>query len=367
MKHYMPVRVFTGEHAIEENAAVLTSAGSRCMLVTGRCSAVKSGALADVGDVLNRSGIPFCVFDAVEQNPSVASCLAAGSRARDFAADYIIGIGGGSALDAAKAAAVFAANPGLNEKSFYEKAWQKDPLPFFLVGTTAGTGSEVTRVSVLTDGRKRKHSIHDDRLFAAAAFGDPRYTLSLPRPVTLSTGIDVISHCTESYFSRKADEISRAFAVRGIQLLYAPLLASAEGKELTLRQREELYEASILGGLAICGTGTCFPHTLGYLLTENFGIAHGFASACFLPDLLFLVREKMSGYADRFFRELEIPEADFLHLVRLSVPDPGIFLPEEEISDVLPRWENNNSVQNTCCELGTAEIRKILEQHFLKK
>ena len=366
MKHYMPVRVFSGEGAVEKNAGPYIAPGARCLLVTGRSSAVKSGALDDVRGMLERCGASYRVFDEVAQNPAVSSCIAAGRVAAGFGATLVIGIGGGSALDAAKAAAVFAANPDLDEERFYQKRWEKAPLPILLVGTTAGTGSEATKVSVLTDSRGRKHSIHDDRLFAAAAFGDPKYTASLPLPVTLSTGIDVLAHCAESYFNRSADEISRAFAVRGIRLLYAPLLAAAEGSELETEQRAALYEASILGGLAICGTGTCFPHNVGYYLTENYRVPHGIASARFLPALLELVREKDPAYADRFFRELGIERERLLRLIDLALPANDIAMSEEEIDAALPRWENNNSVRNTCCEVTAAEIRAILVKQFTK-
>lgn len=365
MKHYMPVRMISGPGAVEQNADWLRKFGSRCALITGKNSAVKSGALSDVSKVLNSSAIPFCAFDGIEQNPSVKSCITAGRTAHAFGADFLVGIGGGSSLDAAKAAAVFAANPELDEEGFYRKHWENTPLPVLLIGTTAGTGSEVTKVSVLTDSRGRKHSIHDDRLFAAAAFGDPKYTASLPLPVTLSTGIDVLSHCAESYLNRNADEISRSFAVRGIRLLVEPLREAAEGEEIGFAQRQALYDASILGGLAICGTGTCFPHNVGYYLTEQYGVPHGFASARFLPALLELVREKMPDYAEAFFRETGVSYGGLLQLIRLCLPENGIAMTEEEIVSALPRWENNNSVRNTCCEVSTEEIRKILEQQFL--
>ena len=366
MKHYMPVSVFSGSGSVEQNAGWFRKFGSRCALITGKSSALKSGALADVSAVLNQSGILFCAFDGIEQNPSVKSCMTAGRTADAFGADFIVGIGGGSALDAAKAAAVFSANPDLDEDGFYQKRWENAPLPILLIGTTAGTGSEVTKVSVLTDSRGRKHSIHDDRLFAAAAFGDPKYTASLPLPVTLSTGIDVLSHCAESYLNRNADEISRAFAVRGIRLLYGPLREAAEGGTIGLKQRQALYDASILGGLAICGTGTCFPHNVGYYLTESRGVPHGFASARFLPALLDLVREKMPDCAEGFFRETGIPYGELLDFIRRCLPKNEIAMTGEEIDSVLPRWENNNSVRNTCCDVSTEDIRKILEQQFLK-
>ena len=363
----MPVRMFSGDGAVAENAALFESFGSRCALITGKSAAVKSGALADVTEALNRRGISFCLFDGVQPNPSVRSCIVAGHLAYAFGADFVVGIGGGSALDAAKAAAVFAANPDLDEEGFYRKAWAQAPLPILLVGTTAGTGSEVTRVSVLTDSRGRKHSIHDNRLFAAASFGDPKYTAALPLSVTLSTGIDVLCHCAESWFNRHADALSRTFALQGIRLLAPPLLQAAEGRDLGHDERAALYDASLFGGLAICETGTCFPHNVGYYLTENHGVPHGFASACFLPALLDLVREKDPKYSDRFFRELGIARGELLQLISLCLPESGVVMTAEEIDAALPRWENNNSVRNTCCEVSTAEIREILGTLFLKK
>ncbi len=366
MKHYMPVRVIGGDGAVLKNADVFACFGKRAALITGRSAAAKSGALGDVSAALESGGIPFCVYDGVAPNPAVSSCIAAGMAAFDFEADFVVGIGGGSALDAAKAAAVFAANPGLDEEGFYQKRWDKAPLPILLVGTTAGTGSEVTKVSVLTDSRGRKHSIHDDRLFAAAAFGDAKYTESLSRAVTLSTGIDVLSHCAESWFNRNADEVSRAFAAHGVRLLYAPLRKAAEGEALDRADRAALYEASILGGLAICDTGTCFPHNVGYYLTENYGVPHGFASARFLPALLELAEKKDPAYAERFFRETGLDRAALPELVGLCLPENEIAMTADEIAAALPRWENNNSVRNTCCAVSTAEIREILERQFLK-
>ena len=366
MKLHMPVRMFSGDGVVSDHAALFEAFGSRCALVTGKGAAVKSGALADVTAVLDRGGISFCVFDGIEQNPSVRSCIAAGQCAHAFGAAFVVGIGGGSALDAAKAAAVFAANPGLDEEGFYRKAWENSPLPLLLVGTTAGTGSEVTKVSVLTDSRGRKHSIHDDRLFAAASFGDPKYTAALPRAITLSTGIDVLCHCAESWFNRNADELSRAYALQGIRLLFPPLQQAAEGRDLGHAERAALYDASLLGGLAICETGTCFPHNVGYYLTETRKVPHGFASACFLPALLDITQEKNPACADRFFRELGIARGELLRLISLCLPETGISMTAEEIDAALPRWDNNNSVRNTCCEVSPAEIREILCALFLK-
>lgn len=367
MNYYMPVRLFTGKGCFRQHSEVLRTFGSRCTIITGKHAAALCGALKDVTETLGSLGIAFSVFDGISQNPTVSSCIAAGAFAREHHAQFLLGIGGGSAMDAAKAAAVFAANPDLDEDAFYSKQWKTDPLPILLVGTTSGTGSEVTKVSVLTDSRGRKHSIHDDRLFSSVSFGDSRYTGSLSFPVTLTTGIDVLAHCTESYFSKKADELSRAFAVKGIRLLYEPLLAAAEGNALSPQQREQLYEASIFGGLSICITSTSFPHNVGYYLTETYHLPHGFACATFLPDLLCYEEGFDAAYSEQFYREISVGKDALLALTEKCLPNPGIVMADEEILAVLPRWENNSSVGNTRGEMNSTLIRQILKDKFMKK
>ena len=267
LNYYIPVRLITGEDSLSKNGKLLKEYGSKCIIVTGRSSAKKCGALDDCTKVLTENGIEYAIFDKIEQNPTVCSCMEAGKAAYNFGAEFVIGIGGGSPLDAAKAVAVFAANPEMDEAKFYSKDWEFSPLPIVLIGTTSGTGSEVTKVSVLTDSKGKKHSIHLDSLYAKLAFGDAKYTMSMPENVALSTGIDILAHCAESYFSHKADEISKSCSIRGISLLYAPMMKLCNNEPLDYSEYEKLYEASILGGLAIATTGTCFPHNVGYYFT----------------------------------------------------------------------------------------------------
>lgn len=366
MDFYMPVRLFTGRNCLAEHSNELKKLGSRCCLITGASSARKSGALDDAVSVLTVLGTEFTVYDKIAANPLLSSCAEAGEIANAFGAEYILGIGGGSALDAAKAAAVFAANPGLTEDGFYAKAWANAPLPIALIGTTAGTGSEVTKVSVVTDSKSRKHSIHDDLLYASVAFGDAKYTMALPQSVTLSTGIDVLTHCAESYFNRKANDISRAFALKGICKLAAPLAAAAAGEALSYEQREELYEASLFGGLAICVTGTCFPHNVGYYLTENYGIPHGFACAAFFPELLAHAERCAPGYTAAFYAGTGLTKEALLSLTEKALPVFDVRLTEEAITAALPRWENNGSVKATIGEVTLQDIRNMLRK-FIQK
>ena len=366
MNFYMPVRLLTGENSIAANSRLFAAFGTRCLIVSGKHAAKESGALEDIMHVLQENGITPSFYDGITQNPPIAECMEAGKLARESGADFLIGIGGGSSLDAAKAAAVFAANEGMDEAGFYSGVWQNAPLPFILVGTTSGTGSEVTKVAVLTDSRGRKHSIKNDRLFAALSFGDSRYTEKLSHPITMTTGVDILAHCLESYFSFQGDEISRACAVQGVRLLCTPLSAAADGTELSKEDRRQLYEASILGGLAINTSGTGFPHNMGYFLTERYHIPHGFACGEYLPELLVLAGDYDPAYASRFYSAAGIPEEDLTALIRKSVPDPKVRLSEAELLELLPRWENNGSVRNSRCRIDLAGVRAILEKKFLK-
>ena len=365
IQFYMPSDLVIGRNCVAENAAKFARFGKRCLIVTGGNAAARSGALRETEEALQSQGIAFSHFDGIAPNPSVASCQEGGRLARETGAEFIIGIGGGSPLDAAKAVSVFAANPDMTEETFYSAKWPCPPLPIVLIGTTAGTGSEVTSVSVLTDSAGKKHSIHDRRIYAALALGDARYTMTLPRGATMSTGIDALCHCIESYFSRKADSLSVLFSVQGVRLGLPVLQKLAEEWTApTPEEREALYQTSILGGLAINPTGTVFPHNVGYYLTEHYGIPHGFASAAFLPELLRHVREQAPERSRRFYAETGTTEEMLMDLAGKAVPKNGIRLSEEEIRTALPRWEKNGTVRNTIGTVSQAQIAEMLKKEF---
>ena len=364
MEYFMPTRLHTGTGCFAAHAHELREFGTSCVIVTDESSAKLSGALDDVQAALAKNGIATLTWDGVTPNPPVLTCIEAGRQAAENGVQFVIGIGGGSSLDAAKAVAVFAANPTLDEDGFYAMKWSCDPLPIVLVGTTSGTGSEVTKVSVLTDAHARKHSIHDDRLYAAVSFGDSTHTHTCPPSVTLSCGVDVIAHAAESYFSRKADEISRAFAVRAIRLSIEPLTAAASGETLSDDLRRQMYEASILGGLAINTTGTCFPHNVGYYLTENYGVPHGFACAIFLPQMLEWVGTYDPAYAAAFYDEIGTSRGSLIGLISSCLPENNIKMTDEEIVSALPRWDGNGSVKNTRADVSVDDIHRMLSYMF---
>lgn len=364
---YMPTRMLTGEGIVEKHGADLAALGSRCLIVIGKTSAKITGALDDVTAALDEHDIPWQLFDGVGENPLLSVCHAAGAAARDFSADFLIGIGGGSPLDAAKAAAVYAANPELAPPEIYG-GWKNPALPFALVGTTAGTGSEVTRVSVLThDETGRKRSVSGPDLYARISLGDPRkYTATLPRRYTVSTALDAVSHAVESYFASTADPISRACSAEALLLLLPALRAIEEPEALPDGDdRERLYLGSIYAGLAFNGTGLCFPHAMGYLLSEEYGVPHGMACAVFLPSFIEQAVREKAQLSSRLLARLGLRKQELCSFIAEFTI--GIELPkfsDEELKNLLPRWETSPNIGRTPGDFGPEKQLSVLRKLF---
>lgn len=209
----IPVKITSGRGCLKahENELIL---GSRALIVTGSAGAKASGALGDVTAALDKDSVPYEVFSGVPANPPLLDAYKAGLKAKEFGADFVIGIGGGSAMDTAKAVAAFAANPTIEpEDIFNADKLANRALPIALIPTTAGTGSEANPYSVLSlpDG-ERKKTYSSPHSWARIAFLDPTYTESLNYSATISTALDAFAHALESYLSPKANALSTMLA-----------------------------------------------------------------------------------------------------------------------------------------------------------
>lgn len=368
MNFYMPTRVITGSGCIRREASRFAALGDRALLVTGAASAKVCGALADVTAALEEQNIAWQLYDGITQNPTVASCQQAAQQAADFGAQFILGIGGGSVLDAAKAIAVFTANPGMDQSALYSLHWENTPLPIVCVGITAGTGSEVTAVSVLTRADGTKKSITHDSLYPVLSITDPAYTAGMSDYYTRSTAVDALAHCVESWFSRKANAISRCWAAEGVRILLPVLQKIAAGGcgVLTADDRTDLYHGSLYGGLAISVTGTLFPHTIGYPLTEQFGLPHGIACAIFLPDLLAHIRTWEPALTDGFFALCGCSERELVQTAAAVMPPCEITMTPAQIQTLAPRWENNRSLRNTPGQVDANFVSDLYTRHFVR-
>lgn len=364
---YLPVRLLGGRDAVCRNAQRFVPLGKRCLLVTGRSSAVKSGAQADVTAALDSVGIAWRVFNGIGENPLLSDCEQAARMCAEFGAEFVVGIGGGSPMDAAKAVAVLAANPGMTGDDLYSGAPRNRALPIVLVGTTSGTGSEVSAVSVLTDRTGRKRSCKGDDLYAAFAFGDPKYTFTMSRAETISTGLDAFCHAMEGYLSPHCGAISAALAEGCLPVLWERLLALYEGEELTEESHEALYTASIQAGFVLNALGTAYPHPLGYVLTERFHIPHGRACAVFAPSLLELSLQRKTEHAEKLLRLLGVSQEKFEEVFLALADCSGISMTEEEILSLRERLTGVKNYANVSGGFDETQALALFRRLFGRK
>lgn len=278
MQLYMPTKVYSEDGCVLAHAAQLRKLGRKAMIVTGKTSAVKTGALGDVVAALGDT--PYVLFDRIEENPSIETVMVARDLAVAEKADFFIGIGGGSAMDAAKAISLMTANPELGQEILYDPT-ARPYLPVACVPTTCGTGSEVTPYAILTiHARQTKKSI-SHRIFPALALMDAKYLKTLPRSVLVSTCVDALAHLLESYLHTGANDMNRVYSREGMRL-WGQFKARLLNNAVTDRDYTDMLHASMLAGIAITHTSTSLPHALSYALTYHLGTPHGKACGYFL-------------------------------------------------------------------------------------
>jgi len=337
---YMPVRCAWGNGCVNGNSDMLVPLGKSCLIVTGKSSAKLSGALDDAVSSLEKHGITYEIFDEISENPLISACHKAGEAARKMNAEFILGIGGGSVLDGSKAIAIYASNPDLSPIDIYKRKYKNAALPVALIGTTAGTGSEVTAVAVLTnDETGIKKSISGPDCYAAVAYCDPKYTASMSYKTTVSTALDAFAHAVEGYFTPKCNGVLRLFAEKCIPELYRCLEELSSANTVSPELREPLYYSSIYAGLVINTCGTAFPHPLGYVLTENYGVPHGMACAAFFAPYIDRCEEFSPEKFDDFCRMTD--DIEKVKKVISSLTDlSGAHIGEENAKKYALRWQS---------------------------
>ena len=260
--------------------------GPRVALVTD-AGLVRAGLIAPALRALEEAGIAVDVFDGVVADPPEAVVLAAVEQARAFRAEAVIGLGGGSSLDVAKLVALLLKS-GEALASIYGVGLAKGPrLPLVAVPTTAGTGSEVTPISIVTTGAHEKKGVVSPLIIPDIALLDPDLTVGLPPPVTAATGIDAMVHAIEAYTSASPNNnpISRALATEALRLLGRNIeRAVHHGGDR--EARAAMLIGSMLAGQAFANSPVAAVHALAYPIGGHFGVPHGLSNALVLPHVL---------------------------------------------------------------------------------
>jgi alcohol dehydrogenase class IV len=278
-----PNKVMLGNGAVSHVGREAERLGAEKALIVTDEGVVKAGLVEGVGESLRAHKIHTEIFDKVEVEPSARIVDECAQVARDEGYDIIIGIGGGSSLDVAKGAAIMATNKGKVVDYAGTDLVPIRGLPKVLLPTTAGTGSEVTRVLVITDeSDKSKKAVFSDFILADVAIVDPLLTISMPPAITADTGMDALVHAIETYVSVNATPFSDVLAIEAIHLI-AENLPAAYAKASNIEARFNMALAATLAGMAFTSGGLGAVHALAYALGTEYHLSHGRSNAVMLP------------------------------------------------------------------------------------
>lgn len=367
MFFYMPTKVYEEENCIEKHGDEICELGRRALIVTGKHSSKKNGSLSDMENVLRMGKVEYVVFDDIEENPSVETVIAAAKMGKRAKADFVIGIGGGSPLDAAKAVALLLgamqadmacgseADIACDSEAtvwseeactelLYDVKAQVNPVPVVAVPTTCGTGSEVTGVSVLTVHARRTKVSLPYRIFPKLALVDAKYLSYADRQVICNTAIDAMSHLVESYLVKVASPYSNMLVREGLETWARTVDALWGKREFTGNDYRNLMHAATLGGMSIAHTGTAIPHTMSYTVTYDLHVPHGVAVGYFLPGYLKLAGKKGEELLEMMGMDsLETFAGFFQDITKVGT------LPQEKLTDIVETVSRNQAKLALCC------------------
>lgn len=285
-KLFVAGEVFHGPGSLEELKNIK---GKKAFVVTGGSSMKKSGTLDKAVAFLKEAGIETFVFDGVEEDPSSATSFKGAEAMLAFQPDWIVGIGGCSAIDAAKTMWIFYEHP---ETDFdllikpFSVPVLRNKAKFIAIPSTSGTGTETTGLAVITDREKGvKYPIVSYELTPDIAIIDGEICASMPAHVTSNTGLDALTHCVEAYVSNIDDNFADVLSKGGLEIVFDNLEEAVKNPS-NIAARQNMHDASFMGGLAFNNAWLGIVHSLSHQVGALYGIPHGCANAIFLPNVI---------------------------------------------------------------------------------
>lgn len=287
-----------GAGSVDGLADLLAALGAASPIVVTDAFLVGAGVAGRVADALRAAGTDVAVFDGTIPDPTTDSLEAGLAAIRAHAADSIVALGGGSPIDTAKALSALAVRGGTMRELKAPFQFVGPALPVIAVPTTAGTGSEVTQFTIITDSATNEKMLcAGPGYLAKAAVIDVELTMSMPPRLTADTGIDALTHAIEAYVSRRANPVSDTYALAAIPRIGAHLRrAYADGSDV--EAREQMMLAATLAGMAFSNASVALVHGMSRPIGGHFGIAHGMANAMLLAEVTaFSVEAALERYA----------------------------------------------------------------------
>ncbi|MGL1931020.1 MAG: iron-containing alcohol dehydrogenase [Desulfotalea sp.] len=297
-KFIIPKEIFHGAGSLE-NLTELK--GSKAVIVIGGSSVQKNGVLEKTQSFLTEANIKSVVFAGVEADPSIETVLKGAAFFTQEQPDVIIGLGGCSAIDAAKAMWIYYEYPDskLEELSApFAVKKMRNKAYFVAIPSTSGTGTEMTGLSVITDREKgTKYPIVSHELTPDVAIIDGELCTSMPKHVTANTGLDALSHGVEAYVSNIADHYSDSLAKGSIDLVFKSLLTAVEEPN-NVKGRQAMHDASCLAGMAFTNVWLGIVHSMSHQIGGTFGIPHGCGNAILMPNVIRFNSKVTDKYVD---------------------------------------------------------------------
>ncbi len=354
----MPTSVNFGEDCVLKMGSEIATFGKKVLIVTGMKSALLSGALEDVIRVLKNESIEYIIYNKIIENPTLDSVIEGANIFKKNNCDFLIGIGGGSPIDAAKAISVICAND-FKGREIYIAGSIKKSYPIIAIPTTSGTGTEVTPNSVITDIEKgMKAGFASKYTFPVLSFLDAKYTLSLPEKVTRNTAVDALSHLLEGIFSNKRNKLIYPILFEGVKLIYENLIPVLENP-LDLKLREKLMLASMYGGIVIAQTGTTLQHSIGYPMTTEFGVPHGLSNGLVMKHIIDFFLQSIEKELSSLFMYLQCTKEDFFNWLDSLGMNKNFEISEDFVSRRIPEVMATRNMANNPFKVTSEEITNL--------
>lgn len=352
----MPTNFYFGLDCIKNNIESL-KIGFHALIVTGKNSSKINGSFYDITKALENCNIRYTIFDEIEENPSFQTIEKGRQIGLKNNIDFIICIGGGSPLDAGKAISLFIKNETIDQFNYSTKE-NLDYLPIIAIPTTAGTGSEVTPHSIITDNIKKTKVNLGHKIYPKIAFVDSKYTYNLPKDITINTTLDAFCHLIEGYLNNNANDFTDLIANLAFDIMGKNLYNLVDFN-FTEEFRDDIMYVSMLAGLVISQTGTSIPHGLSYPLTYFKKIPHGLACAITTTEYLKTFDDKSK--INIMLNKLNISNIDelskiFNSLIKIETSFSDVEL-EEYANDF---FENKSKLKNHPENISLVQISNIL-------
>jgi alcohol dehydrogenase class IV len=331
-RFYLPTEIMMGEGSYAELGRQTARFGARAMLVCGSQSLRASGKLDQALGLLENVKVETTLFDAIAGEPTLDAIQEGLDRARAAGVQTLIGIGGGSAMDAAKAIAGLYTHPGtVYEYHRGDRSLSGGGLPWIAVPTTAGTGAEVTKNAVLLDTENQiKFSLRHDGWFANVALLDPELTLHLPSEITAASGSDALTQAIESYTSIGASPITDGLAIEAITRIGRSLRRAVENGD-DLEARADMLYGSTLAGCAMANARLGGVHGMAHPLGAHYHIPHGLICGLLLP---YTMAYNLTYTEDKYARIAQFLGVDTRHMDRQTAAKAAVKAVSELLIDV---------------------------------